>query len=189
MNKPASQPSYDELTQLLDKNLPNHNAAQTHGLLCGYICLNPEDPNPLATLFPKLKLKNKTAATLKEVYEISFHQLNEFSFEFELILPDDECDINIRAEALGLWCQGFLTQIEKADPKLSNQISNEVAEALNDFTEIAKINFGEIATNEEDETAYYELAEYVRLSILMIYNELQGLKAPTVPSQETTSIH
>jgi uncharacterized protein YgfB (UPF0149 family) len=61
---------------------------------------------------------------------------------------------------------------------------------LDDITEISEINFGDIAENDEDESAYFELVEYVRLSVLMIFHELKIDAAPTLINEnETPLIH
>jgi len=181
MNPISSLPSYAELTILLNEIEPGLHPAEAHGLLCGYLCLipYPEKSNPD---FEKLFLhdkKNKKAHTiLSQLSEASYHSLSQFSFEFSLILPDDDTDINTRTEALGLWCQGFLTGLAQSSTPLQNHAKDEITEALSDLTEIAQINFGDIPANEEDETAYFELVEYVRLTTLMFFNELQPNSVP-----------
>ncbi len=177
MNIASSLPNYAELTTLLNKIQPGLHPAEAHGLLCGYLCFTSK-PEKLDAQLEKFFLsgkKNKEArAILLQLYETSHHSLKQFSFDFNLILPDDDTDINVRAEALSLWCQGFLTGLAQSPTSLQNHPVNEVVEALNDLTEIAQLHFGNISPNEEDETAYVELTEYVRLSALLIFNELQS---------------
>jgi uncharacterized protein YgfB (UPF0149 family) len=52
-----------------------------------------------------------------------------------------------------------------------------VAEVLKDFYEISKARFAYDKTEEADETAYMEIMEYVRLSSLLLYEELQPVPA------------
>ena len=126
---------------------------------------------------------------LKQIYEATYHQLSEFSFEFRLLLPEDDADINVRAESLGLWCQGFLLGLEQSHVSLQNHPKEEVKEALDDIIEIAKITFGDIPTNDEDETAYFELVEYVKLSALMIFHELHVSQPEEIDSDDDTMMH
>lgn len=188
MNPLSSLPSYTELTLLLNKIQPDLHPAETHGLLCGYLCITP-NPKKLDPEFEQLLLRGKADkkihVILSQLYEASYHSLNQFSFEFSLIIPDDDTDINIRAEALGLWCQGFLTGLAQSSTPLQNYPENEITEALSDFSEIAQINFSDIPANEEDETAYFELVEYVRLTALMFFNELQSNSAPQKIGEKT----
>ncbi|HLB57788.1 MAG TPA: UPF0149 family protein [Gammaproteobacteria bacterium] len=190
MSEISFLPNYSELNAILQKTQPNSNIAQVHGLLCGLICATSGNKQ---SHWEKLilgdKKSKKTQDTLRQLYETSYHQLSEFSFEFALVLPDDNIDINIRAEALGLWCQGFLTGLENTDIHVKkNQLPAEVIEALDDLTEIAQINFGDMATNEEDETAYFELIEYVRLAVLMIYHELKSDPSETAKNDDENDL-
>ncbi len=178
-------PNYVELARVFEKIMPNSNVAQIHGLLCGAICAKGGADIEMAKLFPLAKKSKKALTLLDQMYESSYHELSEFSFQFSLILPTDSVDINTRAESLGLWCQGFLTGLGQVP---ATEVSEEVNEALEDMMEISKINFGDIATNDEDETAYFELVEYVRLSILMIFHELKKDTQVTTHN-DTPSIH
>jgi uncharacterized protein YgfB (UPF0149 family) len=185
MDKTITLPSYAELTELLATIPDSPDASQTHGLLSGYICGMTHNKDKYRWEQILGTDKNKVVQqALRQLFENSYRQLTEFSFEFSIILPDDEAEINTRAEALGLWCQGFLTGLKHADVDIEQQ-QGEVAEAFDDFIEIAKVNFGSVAANEEDEEAYLELVEYVRLSALMIFHELRTSLTPqTVESKD-----
>jgi uncharacterized protein YgfB (UPF0149 family) len=177
MSKITTLPSYAELTTLLNEIQPGLYPAEVHGLLCGYICVIPltEKLDPkLAKLILGDAIDKNDLLILSQLYEASYHSLKQFSFEFNLILPDDDADINSRTEALGVWCQGFLTGLAQSPKPLQEYANSEITEALDDLTEIAQVNFGKIETNEDDEAAYFELVEYVRLTALMFFNELQA---------------
>jgi uncharacterized protein YgfB (UPF0149 family) len=181
MSDELSLPSYAVLTKAIQKIQPNGHAAQIHGLLCGILCAHSnKTDNRWEEFVPGIKNNKKVHDLLKEIIEINYQQLSEFSFEFNLILPKEKTDINERAEALGLWCQGFLTGLDLADISIQSREPGQVSEALNDMMEISEIDFGEIAQNDEDESAYYELVEYVRLSVVMIFHELKTDNAPTI---------
>jgi yecA family protein len=158
----------------LEKTQSPLQAAEVHGLFCGIICVTPDNSD---THWEKLVMgpkKNKTSqADLEQLYATSIHEISEFSFEFSLLLPSDRTDINIRTEALGLWCQGFLTGLQQANPPIGQFADTEVADALNDITEIAQVSYGDITGSDEDETSYFELVEYVRLAVLMVYHALK----------------
>lgn len=188
MTQIATLPSYSDLTTIFQKIQPNSHVAQIHGLLCGSLCSKIDNEIDLwKEVFPNIKKSRKGQQALKEIYETSYHQLSEFSFEFELLLPNDQVDINVRAEALGLWCQGFLTGLDQAHITIQNRPDDEVKEALDDIVDIAKINFGDIASNDEDEQAYFELLEYVRLSVLMIFHEIKN--TPTENESDDNILH
>ncbi len=176
MNETPLLPTYIEFSRILQKTLPNSNASQIHGLLCGNICAASGHISDILDILPQVKKSKKVRTIVQEIYETSYHQISEFSFEFSLILPTDEADINARAESLGLWCQGFLSGLNQVITLKEMKFSHDVKEALTDMTEIAKVNFGDIVDDDEDETAYFELVEYVRLSVLMIFHELKTEK-------------
>jgi uncharacterized protein YgfB (UPF0149 family) len=182
----TTQPSYEEFTEALANSDSSFQPAQVHGLFCGYICAN---SGAEESRWEKIILgKNKNIASremLQQLYEFSYQQMNEFSFEFMLLLPDDEEDINTRTEALGLWCQGFLAGLEQSNIKIKRKGKDEFTETLNNLIEIAQVTYGDLEENEEDETAYFELVEYVRLAALMVFQELSSKKTPKDPDQNT----
>ena len=170
----SSLPSFPEMNRVLEKLQLNDHPSQLHGLICGYICANEKKEAPeWDVFFSRVKKNKKLADLFVQLYESSYHQLTEFSFDFSLLLPTDDENINLRAESLGLWCQGFLSALRQANVPIENRDPSEVTDALEDILEIAQLNFGDIGENEEDEAAYYELVEHVRLSVLMIFQELQ----------------
>jgi uncharacterized protein len=183
-------PSYGELATALTEAKTNANAAQIHGLFCGYISATSGkmDKQWEKTVFGNKKIQPACRELLVQLYEISYHQMSEFSFEFSLLLPDDDTNINFRTENLGLWCQGFLTGLEQSDVPLKNRDASELTEALDDIVEVAQVNFGDIADDDEDETAYFELVEYVRLAALMIFQELKSSN-PNNTSDESNLLH
>lgn len=174
----SSLPSYSELADALEKTKSTFNAAQVHGLLCGLICASAGDFDKGAWQKRILgtKKNRQSVELLQQLQETSYHQMTDFSFEFSLILPEDSIDINARTEALGLWCQGFLTGLDKSAKQIKQHGSEEMQDALNDIIEIAKVNYGDLTDNDEDEAAYFELVEYVRLAALMIFHEMKSIQ-------------
>ncbi|MDH5515826.1 MAG: YecA family protein, partial [Gammaproteobacteria bacterium] len=55
--------------------------------------------------------------------------------------------------------------------------SDTVEEVMKDFYDISHAGFVTQAPNEEDETAYVEIVEYLRMSVLLLYQELQAVPA------------
>lgn len=168
MSRASSLDEFQELASALKKAGSDFHASQVHGLICGLICTTPKKFDNQIWKKRILGKKNKVAENLlHQLLETTYHELTEFSLEFSLLLPDDETDINDRTEALGLWCQGFLTGFGQVE----NREKNDVGDAIHDLIEIANVSYGQIPGNEEDEHAYIELAEYIRLAVLMIFQE------------------
>jgi uncharacterized protein YgfB (UPF0149 family) len=174
MSPTTLQPSYADVNAALISTGSAFQAADAHGLLCGIICATSGRVDSWEKLLLGPTDNAHGIEVLHELYESSYHQMSEFSFEFSLLLPSDDEDINWRTEALGLWCQGFLTGLEQAETPVQQHASLEVTDALNDIIEIAQVSYGDIPGSDEDETAYYELEEYVRLIALMLFHELKA---------------
>jgi uncharacterized protein YgfB (UPF0149 family) len=188
MSIAPSLPGYAEVTTALKKTPGRYNASQVHGLMCGLICaISAKDSTRWEGILGIAK-DPEGLEVLQRLYETSYHQMSEFSFEFTLLLPSDKTEINKRAEALGLWCQGFLTGLEQGKVPIKNREPGEVTEALDDFIEISQVNYDDTATTDEDETAYFELVEYVRLAALMVYQELRS-ENPPILANSSSSLH
>ena len=185
-----SLPSYSDLTKALDSAESPFLAAQIHGYVCGLLCgSSGKMDNSWQNNFLKDKKDRTARDILQQLSETSFHLISEFSFEFTLVLPDDKYDINVRTEALGSWCQGFLSGLTQCDVPLENREPGEMTDALTDILEITKVSFGDMEANEEDEMAYFELVEYVRLAVLMIFQELINPTTTDGDSEEDTWQH
>jgi uncharacterized protein YgfB (UPF0149 family) len=183
-------PNYDEVAFALSSTTSAFQPPDAHGLMCGFICATAGKSSDWEGLITGDATEPESFAgleVLRQLYEFSYHQMSEFSFEFSLLLPSDQEDINVRTEALGLWCQGFLTGLGDARATLEQLTSEEVTDAFNDLVEIAQVNFGEITASDEEETAYYELEEHVRLIVLLMFNELRA--APQILADDDTYLH
>ncbi|MES2216883.1 MAG: UPF0149 family protein [Pseudomonadota bacterium] len=178
MNQTISPPDYSEIANALTKTAATISPSEAHGLMSGIICSSPDSDSPLwekVLLGPKKSEPGKKI--LYQLFQYTETQISEFALEFVPVLPDDSADINERTECLGLWCQGFLVGLQQGTLTLPEDGDSEAAGALHDLTEIAQVNHGGSDNgNEEEETAYFELVEYVRLAVLMLYHELRTQK-------------
>src|SRR5579862_6184591 len=98
MSASPSLPSYKKLASLFKKIKSDLHPAQTHGLVCGYLCITP-NPEKLDPVFEKSLLDvegdKQSQTILSDLYKASYHSLKQFSFDFSLILPDDSTSLNI----------------------------------------------------------------------------------------------
>ena len=124
---------------------------------------------------------------LLKIHQISIEQMNDHNIEFELMLPDDDDDLEDRVEALGTWCQGFVYGLALGGIKEDTELPDNSKELIQDIVEISRAGYvvdeeAEVAVaeennNEEDEVAFMEVSEYVRMGILLVYEELQPLQS------------
>jgi len=187
--KDKALPSYAELNRVLKKTALKLHPSQAHGLMCGLFFGSPKlQQGAWEEVVAGKKLSGKSQEVLQAVFDISARQLKEFLFEFDLLLPKDSEDLPVRAEALTLWCQGMLTGLKMAEVQIVGRKPGEVTEAINDLVEIAKMNYENVVATEEDEAAYAELVEYVRMAVIMIYQQLgNGDVAP--PENVSSHLH
>jgi hypothetical protein len=94
-------------------------------------------------------------------------------------LPDDEQPLGERTNSLAHWCTGFLAGLGVGGPM--PDLSAEAAEALQDLQQIAMAGFlaqaddaADGAEDEVNETAFFEIVEYVRVVTLILREELRG---------------
>jgi uncharacterized protein YgfB (UPF0149 family) len=81
-----------------------------------------------------------------------------------------------------MWVQGFNLGfgLQQKDNAI---VSKDVKEVLSDFAEIANLS-DDLEEDESNEQAYYEIAEYVRISALLCFTELGA--APTQNDDKDT---
>jgi uncharacterized protein YgfB (UPF0149 family) len=183
-------PSYQELDLALGKTKLKLHPSQVHGLICGILCGNANQKADWETLVTGGEKESKSVhQTLEALFTATQQQLSEFLFELQMILPVDEVELPIRAEALTLWCQGMLTGLKISQVPIVDREPSELTEAINDFIEIAKMNYEDVVANEEDEVAYTELVEYVRMAVILVYQELQGGAASLSAANSTNRLH
>lgn len=182
-------PTYAVLSRALDKTALKLHPSQVHGLICGLLCGNPNNTTAWEELVTGGKETEIVHEVLQSLYDDSAKQLKDFLFELELILPADTEALPQRAEALTLWCQGVLTGLKLAGVPIVERNPNEMTEAINDLIEIAKMNYEQVIATEEDEEAYNELVEYVRMAVILIYQDLREAEAPKRKGQSSNHLH
>ncbi len=184
-----SFPDIPQLEDLLFNVDAAQGAVESHGALCGMLCAqgateasqwmlsvlgeHEESSNALQQAGKKLLL----------VYQITMEQMNAIDADFELMLPDDDEPLETRVEALGLWCQGFVYGLAMGGIKEDTVLPEDSKEIIKDILEISRAGYvvdseAELAVDEEDdEVSFMEVCEYVRMGILLIYEELQPLQS------------
>ncbi len=78
---------------------------------------------------------------------------------------------------LGGWCAGFLYALGLAGEDSYGRLSSEAREFVRDLTEISRIDAG-VEGDEQEEAAYTEVLEYVRVGVLMVYEDLRQSRQP-----------
>jgi yecA family protein len=158
-------------------------AAECHGLMCGVICAagRAEEALWLEHVLGEGNTLSAAAQTARDslaaLYSRSLLQLNDIELGLELLLPDDATLLYARSQALGEWCQGFLYGLALGGVRDDPAPTGHVAEIMHDIFEISQAR-SDHAASEAEEEAYMEVAEYVRMCVLLCHEELQPLQAP-----------
>jgi uncharacterized protein len=174
---------YASVTQALQRIAIPADAAEIHGAISAILCTQGEAGRAhwLETVLPELPramvegdaLAGAAAHLLDAVFDEVSSELASGEFAFTLLLPDDEQDLDERVAALGHWCQGFLLGLQAGGVSNAHGLAAELAEVYQDFSEISQISSGELAADEDDEEAYAELYEYLKVGAILFYEEFQ----------------
>jgi uncharacterized protein len=190
---------FSEIDTVLERLGVIYAASETHGVLCGLLCvkgfvsyddwirlLHDEEKIQPAWIKEDLADENdgawdgreldETVASdwglLQDLYDETLRQLNNDDYGFSLLLPDDEQPLRARTESLVAWCDGFLFGLGAGEIKDFAQLPDDVNEISHDLAEISRA-YHEDESTEADEVAYTELVEYVRVGVLVVYESLQ----------------
>jgi len=148
--------------------------SELHGTLVAMICgdLLKSNKEPLLQLFPEsITVSKPTKQLLLDIYSVTSTQLASVDLNFQLLLPEDDASLEMRSKALGLWCHGFMSGLGVVGLQETQLKNDNVKEALTDLLHIAGLRSE--SEVEEEEQAFFEISEYVRMSAVMIYTCLQ----------------
>lgn len=176
--KTPSLPAGDVLQSQIERIGIKSSAYEIHGQLCGYLCVGQSDlaEQYIKTLLEDVEVKTyeTEVRALATLLQATYEQMSTMSFDFHLLIPDDDHPLEARAKALGLWCHGFSDGILNSGIDIAAINADESRDALFHITEIANIDYDYTAVTEEDEKAFMEVYEYVRMAVLMIHTEIMG---------------
>lgn len=184
-----SDVDYQQLTQALERLQIAADAAECQGAMSAVICLTGEDGlvSWLPAHFPEIEsglaegnaLAREAKRIIVELYQSTQGQLGQGNFEYALLMPDDEEALSVRTDALGRWCQGFLLGLRFSGVNDPGQFTGELAEILDDITEISQVTSAALDNTEEEEQSYAELVEYLRVGVMLFCETLRASKGAT----------
>lgn len=181
-------PEILELEELLYRIDASMGAAEAHGALCGMLCargtveLSEWVDHVVNEQEQGSDLLHNVVHKLSELHQATLEMINDSTGDFTLLLPDDDDSLPERVEAIAAWCQGFIYGLAAGGIQQDSELPEDTEELLKDMVEISRAGHdvddgGDEAANEnEDEVALMEIEEYVRMGVLLIYEELQPLQ-------------
>ena len=179
--------NYNELDLVLKDCGSSRNTGEVHGLLCSYLSIAGIEgvgkwlKLVLEETDPSNVLRAECELMLDALYATTWRQLVERQSEFQLLLPDDWASPAARAEAVGQWCKGFLKGLilDKNNKELEVRLGGEpLADIIHDLVQISRITSDEDAEADDEENAYTELVEYLRVVAQLAYEELADFRSP-----------
>lgn len=170
---PESLPSPAEVDAEIRQLQLAMSESELHGGLCGWLAGgggNRADWLAAVLADPSLPRPVEGGA-LDRLRTATAAQLEDRSFGFALLLPEDEQSLAVRSEGLFDWCRGFLGGFGLAaggDPKLSP----EGQEALADLARLAAAQVDSDSEGDEgEEDALTEIEEFVRVAALLLHGD------------------
>ena len=175
-NSPMLAATYDEFERVLRDARALPEPAEAHGTLAGALCSSSDYGliEWLHEILPDDSPEEEAlrSSVLQNVYSAMVRTLAGSDADFEPLLPDDDAPLIERADALSLWCQGFLYGLGSGPAADPAKVSNEAGEIIRDFTEITHVGVDAGEENEENEIAFAEVVEFVRVGVQILFVEL-----------------
>jgi len=174
-------PDFEMIERQLGAAKVDLSPAEVQGLLCGLLCHAKGDARGkwinelLDEGLPSASLK-KLQTVLDKIYSSTVKAMNDQEFSFAPLLPHDKCSITERSQSLSIWCQGFLYGFGLSENSMEKRLTELGREALKDLTEITRMDSDVIEESEENEAAFIELEEFLRVAVMTIYGDLAALR-------------
>jgi len=165
---------FDELNNLLTGVSAGVQAPECHGFLAGRACIagltdvDIWQSYLLAGIDDDAALEECVTVITKLADEIA-DEIADEEYGFQLLLPDDDEPLEYKSQALSEWCAGFISGLGSSWPE-NTGMADECNEFLQDLISISRLQ-GEVDEDDENQAALYELIEYVRMGVMMLYQE------------------
>lgn len=164
------------LELFIDSNALGMDASEFHGMVSGLICAGVDDDdveNWLPILFSEHYITEEDYKPIENdvlsVYFQVLSELNDTTFSYSILLPDDDQPLEFRVEALGSWCRGFRRALIDYGEVNVAALSEYCAEFIQDVESFIDIEIDENETKEELDTAFLTIEEHLRVGVQLLY--------------------
>jgi uncharacterized protein YgfB (UPF0149 family) len=184
-------PSYDAITTALQECQAPLDAAELHGLMTGILAVTHSVKASIIGLHNVIPEPDSADETIQQgirlletLCALTALQLEDHAFGFNLLVPSDEATLAARTDAVGVWCQGFVSGLGEGGLSLPPHPNpppragegrvgaSELTEIIHDLTAMSQVDTSDVEDSEEEEVAYHELVEYVRVVVMTIYSDI-----------------
>lgn len=168
---PASLPPLPDVAAACRELGLGVGASELHGGLCGWLAGGGEDgPDWLRRVMVDDTLDPLAPEhVLERLRQATTEQFEDRDFGFEVLIPSGEDSLFLRSGALFDWCRGFVGAFGLA-AGAAPPLSEEGEEALADLARLAAATPEEDG-DEEDEEAFVEIEEFVRVAALLLHGD------------------
>ncbi|MEM7304123.1 MAG: UPF0149 family protein [Pseudomonadota bacterium] len=181
-------PSFELLNNALQAQEFGNRLSELHGFACGTLAVDLAYPldTCVGILAPDLQnvvFNIDLQEQLDHLYEVTRAQMTDPVLQLDLYLPgydneDEDINLSRRVAALASWCDGYLFGLANAGLQEHTELPSDTAEIISDLSRISQLK-GADTGEEDEELSYVELLEYVRMSALLVAEELQPIKMTT----------
>jgi len=159
--------------KLLKKSMSELNASETHGMIIASICVNNSEAmlEDFILNFLGVQQNQKIITSfIKKLREYNNYQLKSLNSMLFLMIPDQEDDLFVNMKHLQLWLKGFISGLGLFGLTEKQCSIPVIYEIINDFSMIIRIKS---LNDQKDEIYYFDLLEYVKISVEIIYFEIR----------------
>lgn len=151
------------------------SASELQGALCGLLCLDAQ-ANRITwykNLFEDIHPDEDEVLDLTALFDQTVQALNSLDFDLQLELPDDDAPLSSRISAMSDWCQGLIFGLGISGLTEETELSGDCQEYIADVIKIGQISASDLEEDDDEDTNFEELVEYLRMGLFLLYGELQ----------------
>ena len=178
--------NYEHIDRVKKKARISIDVSEYHGKISACLCcdnisaedLLPEEVNADGNSQSSETIELKTV--LVNVVVETLEKLNDKEMTFYPLLSPDSASLTDRTRSLSSWCQGFIDgfgfAIAQKNVPIDPAGQDIIGEIIEDFSQISKLTCASVMNQDEEELAYMELVEYVRVGVQLIFEEMKVAK-------------
>lgn len=174
-------PEFYTLEDTLLRVDADFSASEVHGIACAVLAFNNQYSEKT---WQNQVLKGDTRdfyvqearKLLEQLFNATLWQLNSGDLNFELLLPPEQDSLEAQVTALQKWCQGFAFGLALSGLKTMQDLPEDTRDWVQDIVKIGAAGEMDVHDEDESEEAFMELAEFVRVGVLMMNEELQPVR-------------
>jgi len=169
-------PDHASVNEALERAGSGLDASECHGLICGVLSLDGEALPELwmaeiaHDLEPGDALASESLRIVEELGEQTRRQFLDPDLDFQLLFPDEDEPLTARVDAMKRWSLGYGFGLAIAGLKDPADLPDDSAEIVRDIAQFARTSI-EDDESEENEVAYTELVEFLRMGVLLVHAE------------------